>query len=148
MVSVIHNFHSANMLFFILCIPFALSEIIRDDVDFCVNKKCNETHSTCGIENGKPNCVNYNSPGNTVIFVKKKFRFPKSPTFIFITDGNTANFHQIESISYFNPIFPEIRGHLYKMLFEETNYYLKIPGIESIQGKFSMGQNLWEFFHV
>ena len=123
------------MLFFILCIPFTLSQIIRDDIDFCLDRKCNETHSTCGFENGKPNCVNYKIPGSTVMFVTKKFRFPKCPTFVFVTDGNIANFLQIEPITFFNPVFPEIRGHLYKMLFEDTIYYLKLLGMETIQGK-------------
>ena len=124
------------MLFFaLLCIPFTRTEILRDDIDFCVFKKCDENRPTCGMENGTTKCVNYNSPGNAEIFVTKKFQFPKSPTYIFITDGRTASFRKIDSITFFNPIFPEIRGHLYKMLFEGVNYYLKIPGKESIQGK-------------
>ena len=123
------------MLFFVFFVPFTLSQIIRDEIDFCLDKTCNKTHSTCGLENGKTNCVNYKVPGSTVMFITKKFRFPKSPTFVFVTDGNMADFLQIEPITFFNPVFPAIRGHLYKMLFEETIYYLKLPGVETIQRK-------------
>jgi hypothetical protein len=128
-------FHSVKMLFFVLFVPFISTQIIRDEIDYCFDKKCNETHSTCGFDDGKLNCVDYKKPGSTVLFITKKFRFPKCPTFVFITDGNMADFLEIEPITLFNPVFPSIRGHLYKMLFEETTYYLKLPGRESIQRK-------------
>ena len=124
------------MLSFVLFVPLISAQIIRDEIDFCFSKNCNETHPTCGFDNGKLNCVNYNVPGSTLMFITKKFRFPKSPTFIFITDGNKADFIQIEPITWFNPVYPSVRGHLFKMFFEETVYYLKLPGRESIQRKF------------
>ena len=123
------------MLFFVFFIPFTSTQIIRDEIDFCFKKRCNETHSTCGFDNGKLNCVDYDKPGSTVMFITKTFRFPKSPTFVLVTDGNMADFVQIESITLFNPVFPSIRGHLYKLLFEDTVYYLKLPGVESIRRK-------------
>ena len=121
------------MLFFVIFVPFISAQIIRDEIDICLNKKCNQTHSTCGFDNGRLNCVDYDQPGSTVMFITKKFRFPKSPTFVFVTDGNKADFIRIKPITFFNPVFPSIRGHLYKMQFEETTYYLKLPGIETIQ---------------
>ena len=121
------------MLFFVVFVPFISAQIIRDEIDICLNKKCNQTHSTCGFDNGRLNCVDYDRPGSTVMFITKKFRFPKSPTFVFVTDGNKADFIRIESITLFNPVYPSIRGHLYKLFFEETTYYLKLPGIQTIQ---------------
>ena len=83
------------MLFFVIFIPFVSAQIIRDEIDICLNKKCNQTHSTCGFDNGRLNCVDYDRPGSTVMFITKKFRFPKSPTFVFVVGahGETSPGH-------------------------------------------------------
>ena len=41
-------FHSVKMLFFVLFVPFISTQIIRDEIDYCFDKECNNIYYVIG----------------------------------------------------------------------------------------------------